>query len=172
MSTMKIYTKISLFLLISLLAGLSSCIEDEQYPLVPRIEYSGFSTIRDVAGKDSIGKITISYTDGDGNLGYLNDADTIGPHKYNFYLNFLEQVNGKLQPVQMPDPNITFNARFPYLAPEGRNKNIKGDITMQLDLYLARQALLSDTIAFQIYIMDQALNKSNVIDTPRYKIKK
>jgi hypothetical protein len=52
---MKIYTKISLFLLISLLAGLSSCIEDEQYPLVPKIEYYGFSTIRDITGKDSIG---------------------------------------------------------------------------------------------------------------------
>lgn len=169
---MKGCTKVSLFLLILLFTGLAGCIKEEQYPSEPRIEFGGFSTMRDITGRDSIGQITISYTDGDGNLGYLNDADTIGPHKYNFYLNFLEQVNGKLQPVQTPDPSITFNARFPYLAPEGRNKNIKGDISMQLDLYLARQALLSDTIAFQIYIMDQALNKSNVIDTPLFIIKK
>lgn len=171
MLTMKIHTKISLFLLISLLAGFTSCIQDEQYPLVPSIEYYGFSTIRDVTGKDSIGKITISYTDGDGNIG-LFAWDTVEPRKYNYYLKFMQQVNGKLEEVKPVDTNITFNSRIPYLAPAGRNKNIKGEITMSLELYFARQALKSDTIAFEIYIRDRDLNNSNVVETPLFKIKK
>jgi len=171
MSVMKLNTKISLFLVIALFAGLASCIKDEQYPLEPQIEYSGFSTIRDVAGKDSIGKITISYTDGDGNIG-LYAWDTVEPLKYNFYLKFMQQVKGKLEEVGAANPNITFNSRIPILTPTGRNKNIKGEITMSLQLFFARPILKSDTIAFEIYIKDRDLNKSNVIDTPRYKIKK
>jgi len=168
---MKIYTKISLFLLIPLFAGLTGCIKEEQYPVVPYIEFGSFATARDITGKDSLGAITISYTDGDGNIG-LFTWDTVEPRKYNFYLKFMELVNNQLVEVKPADSNITFNARIPLLTPVGRNKNIKGDITMYLELYFARQILKSDTIAFEIYIKDRDLNNSNIIETPLFIIKK
>jgi hypothetical protein len=171
MFTMKLYTKISLFLLILLFTGLTACIKEEQYPLEPYIEYGGFTTLRDVKGKDSLGAITISYTDGDGNIG-LFAWDTVEPRKYNFYLKFMQYVNKQLVEVKPADTTITFNARIPLLTPAGKNKNIKGDITMSLELYFARQMLLSDTIAFEIYIKDRDLNKSNVVETPMFIIKK
>jgi hypothetical protein len=171
MCAMKLYTKISLILLIPLFAGLTGCIKEEQYPLVPHIEYGGFYTIRDINGKDSLGAITVSYTDGDGNIG-LFAWDTVEPRKYNYYLKFMQKLNNQLVEVEPVDSSVTFNARIPYLAPAGRNKNIKGDITMSLQLYFARRILQSDTIAFEIYIVDRDLNNSNVVETPLFVIKR
>lgn len=168
---MKTYTKISLFLLIPLIAGLVGCIKEEQYPVEPHIEFVGFATARDISGKDSIGAISISYTDGDGDIG-LYEYDTIEPLKYNFYLKFMQVINQELVEVKPLDTTITFNARIPFLTPSGRNKNIKGDITMYLELYFSKKHLQSDTIAFEIYIKDRALNTSNVIKTPLFKIKR
>jgi len=168
---MKLYTKISFILLFPLLAGFTGCVKEQQYPVVPHIEYGGFYTIRDVSGKDSIGAVTVSYTDGDGDIG-LFAWDTVEPHKYNFYLKFMQQLDNQLVEVKPVDSSVTFNARIPYLTPVGRNKNIKGDITMTLQLYFARQILQSDTIAFEIYIKDRALNSSNVVQTPLFVIKK
>jgi len=164
---MKLFAKISLILIIPLLAGLTGCIKEEQYPLEPHIEFGGFATAKDVSGKDSLGAITISYTDGDGNIG-LFAWDTVEPRKYNFYLKFLQYVNNELVEVIPVDTSVNFNARIPLLTPAGRNKNIKGDITMYLELYFARQILLSDTIAFQIFIKDRDLNISNVVETPMF----
>ncbi len=168
---MKLYTKISLFLLILLFTGLTGCIKEVQYPLKPEIEFGGFSTMRDVSGKDSVGLITISYTDGDGNIG-LYAGDTVEPYKYNYYLKFMQMINHQLIEFKPPDTTITFNARIPILTPAGKNKNIKGDITMNLELYFAREALQSDTIAFEIYIKDRNLLESNVIETPLFIIKR
>jgi len=164
---MKLFAKISLILIIPLLAGLTGCIKEEQYPLEPHIEFGGFATAKDVSGKDSLGAITISYTDGDGNIG-LFAWDTVEPRKYNFYLKFLQYVNNELVEVIPVDTSVNFNARIPLLTPAGRNKNIKGDITMYLELYFARQILLSDTIAFEIFIKDRDLNISNVVETPMF----
>lgn len=168
---MKIYTKITFFLLISMVAGLTSCIKEEQYPIIPHIEFGGFATAKDITGKDSLGAISISYTDGDGNIG-LFAWDTVEPKKYNFYLKFMELVNNELVEVKPVDSTLTFNGRIPLLTPVGRNKNIKGDITMYLELYFARQILKSDTIAFEIYIRDRDLNNSNVIETPLFLIQR
>ena len=167
---MKIHTKISFFLLISLIACLSGCINEEQYPLRPQIEFGSFATARDVNGKDSLGVITISYTDGDGNIG-LYSWDTVEPYKYNFYLKFMELVNNELMEVK-PVGSIPFNARIPILTPVGRNKNIKGEITRTLELYFAKPVLKSDTVAFEIYIKDRTLLESNIIETPLFVLKR
>lgn len=168
---MKINTNITIFLLISMIFGFTSCIKDEEYPVIPYIEYVGFATAKDITGKDSLGAVSISYTDGDGNIG-LFSWDTVEPKKYNYYLKFMQLVNNELVEVKPVDSNITFNGRIPILTPAGRNKNIKGEITMYLELYFARQILKSDTIGFEIYIKDRDLNNSNVIQTPLYIIER
>lgn len=171
MFAMKLYTKISLILLIPLFTGLTGCIKEEQYPLEPIIEYGGFATVRDISGKDSLGAITVSYTDGDGNIG-LFAWDTVEPLKYNFYCKFMQYIDGQLVEFRPTDTSITFNARIPLLTPVGRNKNIKGDITMTIELYFARKLLQSDTIGFEIFIKDRDLNESNVVETPLFIIKR
>ncbi len=171
MFTMKLYTKIGFILIVTLIAGLTGCVKEQQYPVQPHIEFGGFATAKDITGKDSLGAITVSYTDGDGDIG-LTESDTVEPYKYNFYLKFMQYVNKQLVEVKPVDSTVTFNARIPILTPTGRNKNIKGNITMTLELYFARQILLSDTIAFEIYIKDRALNESNKIETPMFIIRK
>lgn len=171
MTAVKLYTKISLILLIPLFTALTGCIKEEQYPLKPQIEYAGFATMRDIYGKDSLGIITISYTDGDGNIG-LFPQDTVEPLKYNYYLKFMQVVNKELVEFKPADTTLTFNARIPLLTPNGKNKNIKGEIANTIELYFARQMLQSDTIAFEIYIKDRTLLESNVIKTPKFIIKR
>jgi hypothetical protein len=168
---MKLYTKISVILLFALFAGLTGCIKEEQYPVEPVIEYKSFMTDTAVDGKDSLGIITISYTDGDGNIG-LNAWDTVEPRKYNYYLKFMQQINDQMVEVKPADTSLNFNARIPILTPAGRNKNIKGDIKMTIDLYFASELLQSDIIGFKIYIQDRDLNKSNTVTTPNFKIRK
>lgn len=165
------YTKISLFLLVLLIAGTTACIKEEQYPIIPQIEYGSFATAMDISGKDSLGAVTISYTDGDGDIG-LFSWDTIEPRKYNYYLKFMQVINKQLVEVKPIDSTVTFNARIPILTPAGRNKNIKGEITMNLELYFARNLLKSDSVAFEIYIKDRALHSSNVVKSPLYILKR
>jgi len=121
--------------------------------------------MQNAAGNDSLGFLKISYTDGDGNIG-LYDWDTVEPYKYNFYVKMFQMKNDSLQEIIFPDSNINFNARIPILTPTGKNKNIKGEIEMLIELYYASPILKSDTIAFKLYIQDRDLNKSNVIETP------
>lgn len=174
MFRMNLYTKVVFILIIPFIAGLTSCIKEEQYPVEPHIEFGGFATAKDITGKDSMGAITISYTDGDGNIG-LYSWDTVEPRKYNYYLKFMQLVDNELVEVKPVDSSVNFNARIPILAPVGRNKNIKGDITRYLELYFARQILEGDStavIAFEIYIKDRDLNTSNVVSSPQYLIRK
>jgi hypothetical protein len=168
---MKLNAKISLMILFPLLAGLTGCIKEEQYPLKPAIEFGSVKALKDVSGKDSTLFVTISYTDGDGNIG-LPSSDTVEPYKYNYYMNFYQYINKKLVEFEPVEEAITFDARIPVLTPAGKNKNIKGDITRSFQIYFARQLLQSDTIAFEIYIKDRTLFESNVVMTPLIVIKR
>ena len=84
----------------------------------------------------------------------------------------MQLIDNKLEEVKPVDSSINFNARIPILTPAGKNKNIKGDISMTLELYFASQMPQSDVIAFEIYIKDRDLNKSNVVVTPMFTIKR
>ena len=57
-------TKIS-FIVICFALVLSSCLKPQEFPLEPIIEFNSFSVMRDSA------VLTISFTDGDGDIGYL-----------------------------------------------------------------------------------------------------
>ncbi len=168
---MKALPKIRVFVLFLLLAAIFGCIKKEEYPIEPQISFGSYGVLPDVNGNDSIGVLTISYTDGDGDIG-LYSYDSLEPYKYNYFLKFLEWRNGSFQEVQLADTSFTFNSRIPILTPEGKNKNIRGDISMFLELYYAFMALKSDTIAFEVYIQDRALNRSNVMQTPAFLVKR
>ena len=162
---MKLHIKfcLSVFLIILLI----SCQKFEEYPPIPEISYAGFGIIKGNLGNDSIGLLTISYTDGDGDIG-LTKNDTAPPYDYNYFLDIYQNINGILEKVILPDTNVNFNGRIPLLTPDGANKAIKGEIEMKLELYMMTPFLESDTIAFEIYIQDRALNKSNTLRSPQY----
>lgn len=156
-----------LFLSIVLALTISACQSFEEYPVVPHIEFESFAVIKNNQGIDSLGFLTISYTDGDGDIG-LREGDTLPPYDINFYLDLYQYLDDSLRKFIFPDTNVNFNARIPDLTPSGVNKAIKGDIEYEFELYQMVPFLESDTIAFEIYILDRALHQSNVIMTPLF----
>lgn len=156
-------------LLIGLILVFSSCAKFEEYPIIPQIEFVSFTTIKNVHQNDSLGFFTISYTDGDGDIGLTSD-ETEPPYDYNFFIDIYENINGEQQKIIFPDTSVTFNSRIPVLTPDGVNKAIKGEIEIEIELYIMSPFLNSDTISFETYILDHALNKSNILHSPDFII--
>jgi hypothetical protein len=169
---MKITSKILIILL--LVAGLftSSCREKITYPPVPYIEYVSFTKILNTTAVDSKGILKFSFTDGDGDIG-LSEADTLypfnvgSPYYYDLFITYYEKQNGDYVEVVLPFPN---NSRIPIVTPEGENKSIKG--TIDVELFINNYDSPYDTIAYDISIVDRALNMSNKIRTPDIVINK
>ena len=162
------------YLLALILPGLllSSCIKKEDYPDVPRIKFKDLSKIDNGLGYDDKGILTISFTDGDGNIG-LADADTAPPYNpsgmyyYNFFITYFEKQNGEYVAVEIP---FTNNARIPLLNTSGYDKPLKGDIS--IELYINNFSSDFDTIRFEAFITDRDLNHSDTITTPDIIIRK
>lgn len=159
---------------------LASCLKYEEYPPEPVIELLDFTVLRDAQGIDQRGVIHIGYTDGDGNIG-LTDEDSIAPYDYNLFIKYFEQRNGVFKEIDLIRPRYvndttvvydttTFNSRIPVLTPAGKNKAIRGEI--EDTLFINNPLSRYDTIKFEVYVMDRALNKSNVISTPPIVVKK
>jgi len=162
---MKTRSKIVLICFLFALAVLGSCIKKEEFDIVPAIKWEGYSVTLDSAGVISGVFLKISYTDGDGNIGY-DTANTVPPYKYSFFVKMYKLQNNVLQEIVFPDTTINFNARVPNLTPSGKNKNIQGEIETKINIYYGSIIHPSDTVAFDIYIQDRDLNNSNVIRTP------
>ena len=160
-------TKVSLLLLtiIGLLAN--ACSKDVAYPLTPVLSNPQF-TIDKIAANDStatqtIVKLTCSFTDGDGDIG-LTSADTLPPNNVNFFIDYYEKIDGAFSKVTAANSitdTVNFNSRVPLLNSDGSKKSISGDISIDINV----TASSSDTIAFQYYLVDRALNKSNSLNS-------
>lgn len=149
-----------------------SCAKKEEFPIEPHIEFAGFAKINNGSGIDDKAILTISFTDGDGDIG-LSEGDTFPPYNsgsdyyYNFFAKYMERINGILTEIKLP---ISGNARLPLVSTSAANKAIKGEI--EIELFINNPLSIHDTIAFEIYIVDRALHKSNTVRTPEFKIKK
>ncbi|MFO8086498.1 MAG: hypothetical protein R6T91_01660 [Bacteroidales bacterium] len=155
-----------IFFIVILFSGLLllySCTEDPDYPDTPRIKFERFQKINN----DSTGIITLSFTDGDGDIG-LASSDTLSPYDsnyfYNFFLYIFERKNGQYDTVQT---NIPFHGRIPLLENVQEGESIEGEIDMEIDIFSMDVFIPSDTVRFEIFIVDRALNHSNTVTTPR-----
>lgn len=160
---------------------LSACGRDTQkFSTIPFIRFEGFEQILNQQGKDSIGILKLYFTDGDGDLG-LSPSDTFPPFNpgslfyYNFIIDYFEKQNGTFVKVVVAPPvpgadTITNNSRIPRLEPLGRNRALEGMLMMEL--FTNNPFSTFDTIKYKAYIIDRALNKSNVIETPELIIRK
>ncbi len=143
----------------------SSCLKREEYPIVPHIEFKNFVKYVNNAGIEDKGTLVFSFTDGDGDIG-LSAGDTLPPYNkggeyyYDLFITYKELQHGVLTPVVLPLP---FNTRLPVITPSGKNKAIKGEMEVNLDIYNPLSTF--DTISFDFYIVDRALNKSNMAST-------
>ncbi|MBU0489500.1 MAG: hypothetical protein KKA07_02670 [Bacteroidetes bacterium] len=163
---------ISKILLFCFPAILLSCLDKEEYPDIPAIEYKSFRMIADTGGIDQMGVLTVFFTDGDGDVG-LAEGDTFPPYNkegddyYNCYIGYYEKQNGVVKRIELPFEN---NYRIPVLSPLGHNKTLKGDI--DITLFVNNPMSIYDTILFDVMIVDRSLNQSNTVMTQELVVKK
>ncbi|MDP1622398.1 MAG: hypothetical protein Q8M08_08660 [Bacteroidales bacterium] len=165
-----LYRKINGFrncLIIALITGmlLSSCMKKEVFPDIPEIAFQNFTLEFDTGIYAKRGFLTISFKDGNGDIGLRPDQksppfDTGSIYYYNFIIDYFEKQNGNFVKIDLTPP---YNARIPYLTPDDPNKAIKGII---VDTLILNPLPLHDTVKFKFFIYDRALNKSNMDSTP------
>ena len=160
--------KIAKILVLVILSGLvfSGCKKPLEYPIIPSIDFKRILSVKDANGYDQTLKVTIGFTDGDGDIGYyspetgLNDPqfdDTNSPYYTNFKVKTFHLINN----VWTVD-TVDLSARIPYLTPDGSNKALKGEIERELPLNIG---LVNDTFYYEIFIYDRGLHVSNTVKT-------
>jgi len=147
---------------------ISSCQKKEVYPIIPIIEFKDYSIIRE-NGVDVKVVPSFSFKDGDGDIGYP-DGDSINMSVFVYYY---KKKGGVFYLKFKPDSSKNFNVKLPMILNDGIKRPIKGDIDYLIDLSFDPPSLSkTDTIYFEFYLQDRALNKSNLIASPIIVLKK
>ena len=151
---------------------LTSCMKKESYSDIPQIAFAGYTNLFDTTRIAKIGVLTITFQDGDGDIG-LNAADIYPPYDsasiyyYNYYIDLYEKKNGVF--VKDTTLNPPLYTRIPNLTPDDPNKAIKGFIVDTIPL---NPKPVYDTIQFSMFIYDRALHKSNTVTTPEIVVRR
>lgn len=173
------------------------CPEIEEVSPVPHIEFQKFiinTELDSLGNRMPVGYLSFNFIDGDADLGVLKSVDTNlalpDSVKHGIFIDFFEKKNGiyiRYYPTQLvtktvkivrPDTSffmdsvyvdtISFNKYLPYdekLNRVGQNKIVKGVIRVKLPFEKDPE---KDSMRFEFYIRDRALNKSNVEVTPDF----
>ena len=162
---MKPFSKILIITIIVLLSGLS-CKKIESLPEIPSISFKSFmliDTIDALGNEGKIGELIFDFEDGNGDIG-LTQPDSLSTDSTNFNLFFtmFSKIDGEFIEVSEKDLEAPLNYRIPYIKKEGQNKALKGEIKVDF-IYLLFEY---DTFKYSFFIVDRALNKSNVETTP------
>ena len=124
---------------------LFSCEKEQVISDTPIIEFKSVSPATVQEYSDDI-IITISYSDGDGDLGENN------PDIHNLFLE--DNRNG-----------IVYQFRIPHLAPDNNSIAIEGDFNITINGSGITDESSSQQVNYAIYVTDRAGNKSNTIIT-------
>jgi len=143
----------------------TSCVKQESFSDTPEISYRNFLLQFDTGQYAKRGILSFNFQDGDGDLG-LNPGDTFSPYNrggdyyYNLVIRYFEKRDTGWVEVILDPP---YSARIPVLNPDYPGKAIKGFISDTLTLDPAPDY---DTVKFECFIYDRALNQSNVLTIP------
>tara|TARA_B100000795_G_C22701766_1_gene399930 strand:- start:269 stop:697 length:429 start_codon:yes stop_codon:yes gene_type:complete len=129
---------------------LFSCGKEQMLSFTSEIEFKSISPITAQEYSDDI-IITISYSDGDGDLGENN------PNIYNLF-------------VEDNRNSIIYQFRIPQLAPNN-SIAIEGDLNITINGSGITNESSSQQLTYSIFVKDRAGNKSNTITTSAITIK-
>ncbi len=171
---MKYLVRLSLFLLAPVL--FSACRKEPNYPDTPQIEFVRVDqkTEKENGILHDILTLVVSYKDGNGDLG-LSKTDTISGDfeppfdlKSLYFNNFFADLQVKRGDTYVPyfqNAALNFNGRFDRLSADGRKEALEGEIKYTISSFYSDIFDAADTVRFEIFIYDRALNKSNVVYT-------
>ena len=135
---------------LSAIVLLFSCEKEQEISNTPIIEFKSISPATVQEYSDDI-IITISYSDGDGDLGENN------PDIHNLFVE--DNRNG-----------IVYQFRIPHLAPDNNSIAIEGDFNITINGSGITDESSSQQVNYSIYVKDRVGNKSNTITTSNITI--
>ena len=153
-------TKLAILFTILLSYG---CKKESPDPSPPKITFldAGLST------NGVSATVNFEFIDLDGDLGLRQEENT-GEQEHNVFIDYYEKINGEwvlkspiitYNIIEEKFDTVTLNLRFPFIENEAE-RTLEGDVS--LDLLFDFNA---DTIKYDLYIVDRAFQKSNVITT-------
>lgn len=163
--------------LISVIFLILSCERPPDYDLTPKISFKNIEKYV-IIGKLSLAKqdsvvVTLSFEDGDGDLGM--DASNVGESPYvdfyerNYHAVLYKKVKGVYEEVKGLDGQaVSDGGVFPQLV--DKEGPIDGDLNYHILISHNNAQVLEafDTLRFDIFIIDRALNRSNTITTTEF----
>lgn len=157
--------KYLIILLIGVIA-FYSCRKIEQLPPTPNIEFTSFEvfdTIDILGNSGKAGRLKFYFEDGDGDIGLDEPTDSL-TDATNMFIELYRKTNGNMVlSTDLTDPLLPSSSyRIPYMERLGQNKILKGTISVIL-LYLDYSP--TDTVRYDFFIRDRALNESNIEST-------
>lgn len=130
-----------------------SCKDDEsQISNTPYLDFVSISPIAITEFQEEV-RLVIKYIDGDGDLGD-NDPDIKN-------LFIIDQRNG-----------VEYTYRVPELSPRGSNITIEGNLEVDLNSLSVVGSANSESVKFDIYIIDRSGNQSNIISSSAITVSK
>ncbi len=142
------------------------------YSNIPEIGLVKLQLLKNQNNKDSIIQLTISYQDGDGDIG-LTDSDTAAPYNigspyaHNLPITYMVLgANGEFEELVNKSTGRPYgnnHARIPVITPTGKYKVIDGTMVVNLPANPAAQN--PDKVFLELRLIDRALNVSNQIRT-------
>jgi hypothetical protein len=150
---MKSFVKIGIG--ICFLTLLFSCRDDKDFSDIPELFYRDFTVVDQGGTEGLLATWKLGFTDGDGNIGVRNEADSA-----NFIVTAFRTDSGKLK--QLPQLN---NYRIPAAENISTRNGIEGEFKFVLKL-IDYQMENIDSVYLEGYVLDRDLNASNVISTP------
>ena len=132
------------------------CQKAPDFPVVPSIAFLSFNQNKIHPDKDSL-KVTFSFTDGDGDLGYQQGQNTSS------------DTTIYITDIRLDKSDYTYVFDMPYITPKGSYKQVSGNFTIDMisDCHCRPDHAVYDTVWYKIKIRDRAGHVSNVIQTPK-----
>ena len=137
-------------------------VESVDYPPEPQIEYlkAKVTSGLNVLGQNQINiRLSFYLIDGDGDVG-LKQSDVEPPYDANFFPTFYGIIDGVIK----KDTNfIADQYRIPYVGDLGQDNTLKAEIFIDFEYpYNDAFPFPYDSIVYSFYMVDRALNMSNI----------
>jgi len=176
-------SKVHSALFLSLILLLGACDKDQDLSPVPAVKGVSIDLLN-----DNQAEITVSFEDGDGNLGLfdfdtgeprqfealvcermingtlvIDTAGSTNPYYYNLFITYQEMVDGEWIDPDPCESNL-LSRRVPVPEPEGQDKTLIGDIVLNnVQVFLSGETAGGDSIRYGFQLFDRDLNESNVL---------
>ena len=138
----------------------SACEKVETYSDIPEIKLKKFEAKIEETALDPtlFGKLTFSFVDGGGDIGFTENSDTIDDN------NIVDVIIKEYNPEGELITDTVGPFYLPYFKESSYKKSLKGDILINMP----RSDKSIDTAYYEFYIIDRESHQSNIVTTPVY----